>query len=125
MDKKNGNGETPEVKESDLTSDDFWAYVIKVAKIVGKEFLIQPLTLWYCLKDGDTPLWAKSVIVSALLYFVMPIDAIPDPIPVIGFTDDVAAMAAAAAVVKDFIKSKHRKQAKETVNKLFSRKEKS
>jgi uncharacterized membrane protein YkvA (DUF1232 family) len=34
--------------------------------------------------------WAKkAVVVSALLYFIMPIDSIADLIPVAGFLDDI------------------------------------
>jgi uncharacterized membrane protein YkvA (DUF1232 family) len=34
--------------------------------------------------------WAKkAVVVSALLYFVVPLDSVPDFIPVAGFLDDI------------------------------------
>jgi uncharacterized membrane protein YkvA (DUF1232 family) len=37
-------------------------------------------------------LWAKTVIIGALGYLICPIDAIPDIIPGVGFTDDLAVM---------------------------------
>jgi uncharacterized membrane protein YkvA (DUF1232 family) len=41
------------------------------------------------------------VLVIALLYILSPIDVIPDPIPVVGWVDDVAVgVAAGAACLK-------------------------
>ena len=40
------------------------------------------------------------VLVGALVYFLMPFDAIPDFIPVIGLTDDVAVIAMALTAAK-------------------------
>ena len=40
------------------------------------------------------------VLVGALIYFLMPFDAIPDFIPVIGLTDDVAIIAMALTAAK-------------------------
>ncbi|MCY7363439.1 MAG: DUF1232 domain-containing protein [Ignavibacteria bacterium] len=42
--------------------------------------------------------WAmKSLIVGALAYFVCPLDAVPDFIPVAGFLDDAGVIAATIA----------------------------
>jgi uncharacterized membrane protein YkvA (DUF1232 family) len=40
------------------------------------------------------------ILVGAVIYFLMPIDAIPDFIPGIGFLDDAAVIAMALAAVK-------------------------
>ncbi len=37
----------------------------------------------------DTPLSAKILLVAAIVYFLSPIDLIPDFIPVIGYVDDL------------------------------------
>lgn len=46
--------------------------------------------LWALAKDPEGSWKAKASAIGALAYLVAPIDAIPDPIPVIGLTDDVA-----------------------------------
>jgi uncharacterized membrane protein YkvA (DUF1232 family) len=46
------------------------------------------------LRDERVPLYAKAVPAVALLYVVLPLDIIPDFIPVIGQLDDLAALAA-------------------------------
>lgn len=48
------------------------------------------------LRDPDVPFLAKGVSLLSLLYVVMPIDLIPDVIPVIGWLDDLAAVPIAA-----------------------------
>ena len=45
--------------------------------------------LYYSIKDSRTPLLAKLVAFSALLYLISPIDLIPDFIPVFGYVDDI------------------------------------
>ena len=49
----------------------------------GKEVIEKALILYYCLQDDDTPAWAKTTIIGALGYFISPIDAIPDLVPVV------------------------------------------
>ena len=54
-------------------------------------------TLYRFMMDPKAPTAAKGVAIGALLYFVLPIDVIPDFIPVIGYADDAAVIAAAVA----------------------------
>lgn len=41
------------------------------------------------------------LLVAALLYFVTPIDAIPDPLGALGFADDITVIQAAVETVRD------------------------
>ena len=93
----------------------FWDKVVSAAGAAGRKVIEIALTLYYALIDEDTPFWAKRVIVTALLYFVSPVDAIPDFVPVIGYSDDLAVLATALAVVAAHIKPKHRKRARKWV----------
>lgn len=43
-------------------------------------------------RDPKAPLKPKLLIGAALLYFVIPTDLIPDFIPMLGLTDDLAAL---------------------------------
>jgi uncharacterized membrane protein YkvA (DUF1232 family) len=52
--------------------------------------------------DGHVPLWRKLMLVAAAAYVVMPLDGIPDVVPLIGWLDDVGAVAAALSfLVRD------------------------
>ena len=42
----------------------------------------------------DIPIGSLIAIVSALIYFVSPIDIVPDSIPILGYFDDAAVVAA-------------------------------
>lgn len=54
--------------------------------------------------DSDVAWYRKSVVVAALVYFVTPIDAIPDFVPVAGFLDDLGVIAAAIKFLGNEIK---------------------
>ena len=58
-------------------------------------FVEDLLTAYYCAFDRETPLSVKTTLIGALVYFVLPTDAIPDFLPLIGFTDDAAILAGA------------------------------
>jgi uncharacterized membrane protein YkvA (DUF1232 family) len=44
---------------------------------------------WILGKYKAVPIGSIIAIIAALIYLISPIDAIPDPIPVIGYIDDV------------------------------------
>jgi uncharacterized membrane protein YkvA (DUF1232 family) len=77
------------------------------------------LVLFYTLQDPETPMWAKTIIVGALGYFISPIDAVPDFIPFVGFADDLAVLVGAIATVGTCISSEHRRKAEAKVSEWF------
>lgn len=97
----------------------FWWKLGKYALVAGRQVVEKALILYYCLRDPDTPLWAKGVIIGALGYFISPIDAIPDFIPVIGYSDDLAVLVAAIAMVAMHIKKAHREAAEQKLEDWF------
>ncbi|NIS08146.1 MAG: DUF1232 domain-containing protein [Candidatus Dadabacteria bacterium] len=103
----------------EYSESSFWTKVKNYAKSAGKEVIEKSLILYFCLKDPDTPSWAKSVIAGTLGYFILPMDSIPDLTPFIGFSDDLGALAAAIGIVGIHIKKKHREMAKEKMNEWF------
>jgi uncharacterized membrane protein YkvA (DUF1232 family) len=56
------------------------------------------------LLDADVKWYRKSVVVAALVYFVTPLDAIPDFTPFAGFLDDLGVIAAAVKFLGNEIK---------------------
>lgn len=62
---------------------------LKTARF-DKIFIDSCRRLLQAIKSSKTPLRAKAVCVGALLYFISPIDLIPDNIPVVGYLDDLA-----------------------------------
>jgi uncharacterized membrane protein YkvA (DUF1232 family) len=54
------------------------------------------------LDNPETPAPLKALIVSAIGYIVLPFDLIPDMIPGIGWTDDLASVAAVVLLVEAY-----------------------
>lgn len=82
------------------------ALIAKIGDFASKAGLTvinAALTLYYTAIDPATPLRDKAIIYGALGYFILPLDAIPDAIPIAGFTDDSAALFAAISAVKSNI----------------------
>lgn len=96
-----------------------WKSLRKIAASAGRKTLISSLTLFYCLKDHDTPTWAKGVIVGALGYLIFPMDLIPDILPGVGYGDDWGAIVAALATVAAYIKDEHKAKALAQTERLF------
>jgi uncharacterized membrane protein YkvA (DUF1232 family) len=105
----------------EYSDENFWKKVKKYAKVAGSEVIDKALRLYYALMDKDTPVWAKSIIVGTLAYFISPIDAIPDAIPVAGYADDLGAIAAALAMVAAHIKPEHIAAAKDKAEQWFGK----
>jgi uncharacterized membrane protein YkvA (DUF1232 family) len=83
----------------------FWP---KLKPLLKKLPFVQDLlAAYYCAFDEKTPFKVKAILFSALAYFILPIDLIPDFIPVVGFSDDAAALASAIAAVKSSITQDH------------------
>lgn len=97
----------------------FWNKVKRFARVAGKEVVSKALLLYYCYSDPTTPKWIKGVIVGALGYFISPLDAIPDAIPVAGYADDLGALVAAAALVAVHLKRSHADAAKKKLAEWF------
>jgi len=54
----------------------------------------------------------KATLVAAIAYFVLPVDAIPDVLPVIGFADDATVLTTAIKLVASHIGPLHREAAR-------------
>lgn len=94
----------------------FWPKMRRTAARIP--FAGQAMAAWYAAQDPKTPLAAKGLILGALAYFVMPVDAIPDIFAGIGFTDDAAVIAAVLATLGAHLKPRHHDQAAQALKRL-------
>lgn len=95
----------------------FWR---KLRGVVARlPFAEDLLAAYYCAFDRATPLNVKATLVGAIAYFILPIDAIPDVLPMIGFTDDAAVLAAALRLVASHITPEHRTVAREKLTTML------
>ncbi|TPW27526.1 DUF1232 domain-containing protein [Martelella alba] len=87
----------------------FWMTLRRAA---GKiPFARDVVAAYYCALDRDTPATARGVLLGALAYFVMPADLVPDVFAVVGFSDDVAVLTAAFAMIRGNLRPVHYERA--------------
>lgn len=91
----------------------------RIAKKAGDKLVFTALTLFHCLQDRDTPTWARTVIVGALGYLILPTDLVPDMIPGVGLADDWGALTAALGTITMYVKKEHKQKAREQTDRLF------
>jgi uncharacterized membrane protein YkvA (DUF1232 family) len=104
----------------DFSESSFWQKLASGAKAAGSEVIEKALLMYYATMDKDTPVWARTVLVGALGYFICPLDAIPDAIPIAGYADDIGAITAALSMVVAHIKPEHKEMAKNKVGVWFA-----
>lgn len=97
-------------RDTRIVEQGFWKKLLKFAGQIP--FAEDLAAAYFCATDPATPLRVKGLLLAALAYFVAPIDAIPDFIAGIGFTDDAAVLAAAIALVAKHMKAEHRARAR-------------
>lgn len=78
-------------KEVEYVEQNFWQ---KLAKLKGNlNFKRDLIALYKFMKDPAVSFFKKAIAISALLYFILPIDSIPDLSPIIGLLDDIGIVA--------------------------------
>jgi uncharacterized membrane protein YkvA (DUF1232 family) len=83
--------------------------VPKLLRVAGRiPFADDLASAYYCAIDAETPMKVKTVLFAALGYFVLPVDAIPDVLTGLGFTDDATVLATALGIVGAHIREPHR-----------------
>ena len=80
----------------------FWKKLKKFGRKAGIKVCYAALLLYYVLKSPLTSGKDRAKIIGALGYFLLPIDIIPDFIPIAGYTDDLAALTNAAAKLHEW-----------------------
>ena len=107
--------------QKEYSDSKFWNKVKVLANEAGRKIVYQALLLYYVLTSPDVPHKQKLVILGALGYLILPTDFIPDFLPVVGYTDDLAALTAAIATVRSSITPAIKEQAQNKLNDIFNK----
>jgi len=89
--KKNINEEEVQ-KKIDYVDENLWGKLEKSGKRVS--FAKDILALYRYMKDPFVKWYRKAIVVAALIYFIVPIDTIPDITPLFGYLDDLGVITA-------------------------------
>ncbi|AMM85608.1 YkvA family protein [Martelella sp. AD-3] len=87
----------------------FWTKLRRTAARIP--FARDAVAAYYCATDRDTPLGTRVVLYSALAYFIMPADLIPDIFLFVGFTDDLAVLTTALTMIRRNMRMEHYERA--------------
>ena len=103
------------IESSTIDSNIFLKILIKAGRSIAKpalevlEMAIDPLT----------PTNVRISLIASLAYLIMPLDLLPDFMPVIGFSDDFVALTAVLSIWSKYMTPAIRIRAEEKLNKLF------
>jgi uncharacterized membrane protein YkvA (DUF1232 family) len=99
-----GDDDTQSRREKQVKAK-FWPTLKKAVKYVPMSRDL--IAAYYCAVDPKTPTRVRGVLLAALAYFVLPFDLIPDMFVMVGYTDDVAVLAAALRMIQGHIADRH------------------
>jgi len=101
------------------SEDKFFSKIKKVWIKAGRDVIKKALCLFYVLQKPEVPFHAKQIVISALAYFVCPIDMIPDVLVPLGYTDDLAVLSGAFLTVAMYIDQPVKMQAEQKLTDWF------
>ena len=79
-------------KEIEYVDENLWGKLEKSGKRIS--FAKDILALYQYMKDPIVKWYRKAIVVAALIYFIVPIDTIPDMTPLFGYLDDLGVITA-------------------------------
>ncbi len=112
------NQETIEAEVIDSSVIDegiFKKVLIKAGRVVAKP----ALEAFEIITDNTTPPQVRLTMLAALTYLIMPLDLVPDLIPVAGFSDDMVALTAVISIWRSYITPQIRARARFKLDKWF------
>lgn len=103
----------PEEEREERVRAGLWSTVKRAARSIP--FMDEVVAAWFCALDPKTPRRVRLGLLAALAYFVAPIDALPDVLPLIGFSDDAGVLMATLALLRAHVTEDHRKAARKAM----------
>ena len=103
------------IESSTIDSNIILKILIRAGRFIAKpalevlEMAIDPLT----------PTNVRISLIASLAYLIMPLDLLPDFMPVVGFSDDFVALTAVLSIWSKYMTPAIRIRAEEKLNKLF------
>ena len=93
--------------------------ILKILIRAGRSIAKPALEVLEMAIDPLTPTNVRISLIASLAYLIMPLDLLPDFMPVIGFSDDFVALTAVLSIWSKYMTPAIRIRAEEKLNKLF------
>jgi len=92
LDELDFGGETETAEKIKYIEENLWEKLERVGKKIS--FAKDILALVNYMRDPYVSWHRKAIVVAALIYFISPIDTIPDIAPLVGYLDDLGVITA-------------------------------
>ncbi|OYP41277.1 hypothetical protein CIK88_06585 [Prevotella sp. P5-50] len=102
-----------------FSQSDFVEKISRIAKRAGAKLVYAALILYYTLQSDKVSTANKALIIGALGYMISPLDVIPDAIPIVGLTDDLAVLLYVLKKVWGDVAPEIQEKAKQRLSKWF------
>ena len=79
-------------KKIEYVDEKLWSKLESTGKRIS--FAKDIIALYSYMKDPFVKWYRKAIVVAALIYFIVPIDTIPDLTPLFGYLDDLGVLTA-------------------------------
>ena len=93
--------------------------ILKILIKAGRSIAKPALEVLEMAIDPLTPTNVRISLIASLAYLIMPLDLLPDFMPVIGFSDDFVALTAVLSIWSKYMTPAIRMRAEKKLNKLF------
>ena len=91
----------------------------KVLIRAGRTIAQPALEAFEMVIDTSTPIQVRMTMMAALTYLIMPIDLIPDFIPIAGFSDDLVALTAVISLWNSYLTPEIKNKAQRKLDRWF------
>ena len=102
-----------------FSQTEFVEKISRIAKRAGAKLVYAALILFYTLQSDKVSTKDKAIIIGALGYMISPLDVVPDAIPIVGLSDDLAVLLYVLKKVWLDVDPSIKERAKEKLNKWF------
>ena len=93
--------------------------ILKILIKAGRSIAKPALEVLEMAIDPLTPTNVRISLIASLAYLIMPLDLLPDFMPVVGFSDDFVALTAVLSIWSKYMTPAIKIRAEEKLNKLF------
>ncbi len=106
----------------EYSEEGLWKKIKENVTYIGISLIYKALQLYYVAQSPNCPMKVKAGIYGALGYLISPFDFIPDFTPIVGYTDDAAAIGIALLLAQMYINDDIKARAKGKIKDIFGMK---
>ncbi|MCD1295848.1 hypothetical protein CUJ83_12665 [Methanocella sp. CWC-04] len=105
--------------EKHYSDSSFQGKIKKYGKKAGMKAVYSGLVLYYSLQNEKMPIKSRLAIIAALGYFIFAMDAVPDILIGMGYTDDITVLMGTLMLVSKYVDEEAKQKARNRVISLF------